>query len=286
MEWLNKWVYKRDLTKNLAKINKTIQEFYDTFVLNIDNIKLRPRCQCGRCKKPVKFSGFIYRGYNKFCSPFCEKSQQQKNLSKLGKHNSQNKEMMKLRSEKMKNGELNNNFTKKEFVEKRKNDIELGLIYNTFKDPEWQLKNRGKSRFISGQYFSIKQNKYINYDSSWELIYMIMLDFDKNVINYYKEKHVVNYINSKDQKLHKYFLDFEVVYKDRIELHEIKPLRLTKKQITIDKSIAAKKLAEELNCIYKFITEKDLELNFESDEKKGIYFKTLRKNKKWKQLFT
>lgn len=67
----------------------------------------------------------------------------------------------------------------------------------------------------------------IEYRSSWELKYMMMLDNDPSVIKWSSEETVIPYRSPKDNRIHRYFVDFYVKKKtDKgiIEfLVEIKP---------------------------------------------------------------
>ncbi len=67
----------------------------------------------------------------------------------------------------------------------------------------------------------------IEYRSSWEFHYMMQLDGDPSVISWSSEEITINYKSPKDNKIHRYFVDFYVKKKtDKgiIEfLVEIKP---------------------------------------------------------------
>lgn len=66
------------------------------------------------------------------------------------------------------------------------------------------------------------------YRSSWELTVMNLLDQHPNVINWASESVAIPYKNPLTGKMHQYFPDFLIIYKDkhgkkRAELVEVKP---------------------------------------------------------------
>jgi len=85
-------------------------------------------------------------------------------------------------------------------------------------------------------------NKII-FRSSWELNALKFFDSSPSILKYASEEIKIPYIKPTDGRIHHYFPDFLIVYKDkygqiRKELLEIKPLkevRLTKKSTVYDK---------------------------------------------------
>lgn len=91
---------------------------------------------------------------------------------------------------------------------------------------------------IEGKFKPKYPNKYkgdvnnIIYRSSYELKYMMLLDHDKNVINWGSETIIIPYRSPKDNKIHRYFMDFIVTRinsngKKETVLIEIKPYKQT-----------------------------------------------------------
>jgi hypothetical protein len=121
----------------------------------------------------------------------------------------------------------------------------------------------------------------IIYRSSWELRFMIWADEKPNVIKWRSEETVIPYISPIDNKLHRYFVDFQIQIKDKTGvlktyLIEIKPeiqtkppvvqRRVTKRYleevVTWGKNEAkwkaAKEYAKDRGWEFLIITEKNL----------------------------
>ena len=131
----------------------------------------------------------------------------------------------------------------------------------------------------SGKYVG---SNFTQYRSSWELKFCRWADLNENVLAWGSENIIVPYINPLDNKVHRYFVDNYVVFKDskgekQKFLIEIKPSKqvekpissLRKKQSTVlyeqttwitnqAKWEAAKKWAEKKGCQFIILTEKEL----------------------------
>ena len=117
----------------------------------------------------------------------------------------------------------------------------------------------------------------IVFRSSWEYLLMKWLDENNKIIHWSSESVIVPYLYRLDQKMHRYFVDFEFKYEDgRRFLIEVKPKKYTrlpekpKRQTkryleeiytytkNEDKWLAAKKYAEERGWIFAVWTEETL----------------------------
>jgi len=144
-----------------------------------------------------------------------------------------------------------------------------------------------KTYFTQGIYHPTNKEKYIGtndprYLSSWELKFFRWADNNPNILFWGSENVIVPYINPLDGKVHRYFVDNYIVFKDKHGDHkkfliEIKPSkqvikpteRGNKKKSTIlheqitwitnqAKWEAAKKWASKKNCEFIILTEKEL----------------------------
>lgn len=97
---------------------------------------------------------------------------------------------------------------------------------------------RAKPKYKQGIYKPINKVKYkgstpIVYRSGLELSYMRFLDNNSSIVSWGSESVVVPYLKPTDGKMHKYFIDFNFVIKDRRGkthkfLIEVKPARQCK----------------------------------------------------------
>jgi hypothetical protein len=146
------------------------------------------------------------------------------------------------------------------------------------------------ARFQQGYYKIKHKEKYlgdpakVRYMSSWELSFFNFLDNNPNVIQWSSEEIPINYIKPTDGKVHKYFPDVFMCYKNKRgeikwELIEIKPKQQTRapkrtskhrlyEQLTYAVNVAKWKAAQQW-CInqtqltgktitFKIITEQQL----------------------------
>lgn len=138
-----------------------------------------------------------------------------------------------------------------------------------------------EQRFVQGYYHPKHPEKYIGdlnkiiFRSSWELKFNQFLDSNPNVINWGSESVAIPYIKPTDQRVHKYYPDYFVVYKDKNgiehrEMIEIKPLKQAKlskranlyEQVTYAINVAkwesAKRWCDQHGITFRVVTEKEL----------------------------
>ena len=143
--------------------------------------------------------------------------------------------------------------------------------------------------FHQGIFKPINYKKYIGkgnptYRSGWELKFFRWADLNENILAWGSENIVIRYLNTLDSKVHRYFVDNYIIFKDKNGnknkfLIEIKPSRQTnrpvktkyKKQKTIlyerkmyiqntAKWKAANIWAKKNNCKFLILTEKELNI--------------------------
>lgn len=93
--------------------------------------------------------------------------------------------------------------------------------------------------FYKGRYKPTNYQKYdgdptnIIYRSSWELKFMVWVDNNPSIIKWKSEETVIPYICPSDNKIHRYFVDFQIQTRQKdgslkTFLVEIKPEKQTK----------------------------------------------------------
>ena len=151
------------------------------------------------------------------------------------------------------------------------------------------MSDRNNKRYKQGIYRPVNRKKYLGsrdptYRSSWELKFFKWADINENVISWGSENVVIPYISPLDKRLHRYFVDNFVIFKDskgeKIKfLIEIKPstsvlkpvLSEKKKQSTMmyeqrtwvinqAKWKAAEKWAGDKGYQFLILTEKELNI--------------------------
>jgi hypothetical protein len=138
--------------------------------------------------------------------------------------------------------------------------------------------------YLQGLYKPQHPEKYIGdvnkitYRSSWELKFNKFLDNNPNITYWGSEVIAIPYIKCTDQKVHNYFPDYFIVFKDKNgqehkELIEIKPASQTKltkrsnlyEQITYAINVAkwesAKRWCDHNGVVFRILTEKELFTN-------------------------
>ena len=121
----------------------------------------------------------------------------------------------------------------------------------------------------------------IIYRSSWELTFMQFLDQNSSILNWGSEIIAIPYIKPTTGKVHKYYPDFWVKYKNKKgvmvqELIEVKPEKQTKQPTTVGKNRktqlyeavtftintakwkAAKLFCDKYNMTWKILTERQI----------------------------
>ena len=63
--WIERYVSKNFLSRELSKINKTVQNYYDRWILNITVPSQRPRCKARGCSNEVMFQKGIDLNYRR-----------------------------------------------------------------------------------------------------------------------------------------------------------------------------------------------------------------------------
>lgn len=63
---IDRWIHKSALGRELEKLGKSVQGYYDRWFLNITVPSDRPRCSNPNCNREARFLAF-YRGYSNWC---------------------------------------------------------------------------------------------------------------------------------------------------------------------------------------------------------------------------
>ena len=145
------------------------------------------------------------------------------------------------------------------------------------------------NKYKQGIYRPINTEKYLGktnpvYRSGWELKFFRWADINPNILAWGSENIIIPYINPLDQKVHRYFVDNFIVFKDKDGnkqklLIEIKPSRQTIQPVTTKgkhkktilyeqttwitnqaKWTAAKEWAKKKNMEFIILTEKELNI--------------------------
>jgi len=133
-------------------------------------------------------------------------------------------------------------------------------------------RKRRKGRFDRGFYHPVNEGKYIKpidrtmnagpypeYRSSWEKVFMKYIDYSDNIKSWGTEPFAIKYVSPKDNRFHRYFVDFVLVMQDGSKhLIEIKPLSQCKNPINLAKWEAAKAYCASIGATFTVITEVDL----------------------------
>ena len=120
----------------------------------------------------------------------------------------------------------------------------------------------GQTKYLSGDFYSKKNNTEYFYRSSYELKCFLDLENDPTVDSYVSEGMSLPYKDSKGST-RTYIPDLLILYKDgSMCVWEIKPLEMTKDADVQLKAEACKKYLKQkftdIKVDYKFITETDL----------------------------
>ena len=96
-------------------------------------------------------------------------------------------------------------------------------------------------RFRQGIFNPTNPKKYVGknnpiYRSGWELKFFRWADLNENILAWGSENIIIPYLNPLDGKVHRYFVDNYIIFKDKYGnknkfLIEIKPSKQTKKPI-------------------------------------------------------
>lgn len=141
--------------------------------------------------------------------------------------------------------------------------------------------------YLQGKFTPKNPSKYVGdvsniiYRSSWELKVMIFFDTNPNILKYGSEELIIPYISPVDNLPHRYYTDFAVQYKTKLNeikkaIVEIKPLsqckppemksKVTKRYITETKTYLvnqakwkfAKEWCSKNGWDFLILTEKDI----------------------------
>ena len=120
----------------------------------------------------------------------------------------------------------------------------------------------GKSKYITGKFYSKKNEDYYEYKSSYELAYFMQLEANDEVINFMYEPFEIAYIDSNNSR-RMYRPDLLILYKSGLVLiAEIKPEAMLGDYDVQAKASAARAYIKDnyknIKIEYKFITEKML----------------------------
>jgi hypothetical protein len=144
----------------------------------------------------------------------------------------------------------------------------------------YKIKNISKFIIPIDEHMCSYKDGFIQYKSSLEKNAIIYFDKNPNIIKFSLEPFPIKYIKPTDNKIHRYYIDFYVEFKNKKFLIEvkpykqlfepIKPLKNTKKaQVNYKKSLmtwainlakwkAAKEFCLKNNMEFIFLTEKHL----------------------------
>lgn len=138
------------------------------------------------------------------------------------------------------------------------------------------------AKYKQGLYTPINVEKYlgdptkVRYMSSWELRMFQFLDNNPNILKWGSEEIKIPYIKPTDKKVHMYWPDFFIIYKDKQgrikqELIEVKPLKQTKPPrknasmyekltyaVNCSKWQAAAEWCKQNNVEFRLLTEKQI----------------------------
>jgi len=129
-------------------------------------------------------------------------------------------------------------------------------------------------KYLKGKYQPKNIKKYegdptqIYHRSSWELSVMLWCDTNPNVIKWSSENVIVPYLSPIDKKIHRYFIDFKIKFKNhKTILVELKPYNQTQEPQR-KKKITKKYLEEFLTYVknkakWKSANEYALDKNYE-----------------------
>lgn len=253
---LNKRVGCTHLGKILKKtLNKSIQDYYDRWFLNITTPSQRPRCRSHhngiKCNKFVPFKGIGKGGYRIYCSKSCCMSSDEyiKAQSNTGI------ERYKDPLNRKKTGDAVRKSVTPEHRKKLSESIRRAKLNN-----KTEVRSYSSHRGISSSIFSKYEGITIYFDSNWERKFFIDLserDDIESIIRRYTPR--IWYFAKDDNEFHAYTPDFLIIYKSgRKELIEIKPERFSKSQRVQDKKLYSERYCLE-NGIdeYRIITEND-----------------------------
>ena len=117
------------------------------------------------------------------------------------------------------------------------------------------MKNNNRNKFKQGVYKPVNIEKYIGkklpiFRSGWELKFFKWADCNENILKWGSENVIIPYLSPLDNKVHRYFVDNFIIFKDRNGnnnkfLIEIKPSKQTKRPVRSKKKKSSTMLYEQ-----------------------------------------
>lgn len=227
----DKWISFAYFSKHISKFGYTTQLYYDVVVLGIDDISKRPKCR--NCGKPTRFNS-LSRGYFSFCDLSCTAIWGNKVPSKRAN--------------------VSKALTGKKLTKEHRHSLSVGAIRRIIKSGS----KNGMYKSKHGNYKPVKSFDTLTYDSSWELLFMKLMDNNKSVISIRRANFKIPYKDSNKEDRN-YIPDFIITLINGDEvLVEIKPQRLRDKFNNFEKYLAGKKFCYKNNLKYLILTENEL----------------------------
>ena len=141
------------------------------------------------------------------------------------------------------------------------------------------MKNNNRNKFKQGVYKPVNIEKYIGkklpiFRSGWELKFFKWADCNENILKWGSENVIIPYLSPLDNKVHRYFVDNFIIFKDRNGnnnkfLIEIKPSKQTKRPVRSKKKKSSTMLYEQKTYVVNVAKWKAAQ---EWADKKGYKF--------------
>ena len=141
------------------------------------------------------------------------------------------------------------------------------------------MKNNNRNKFKQGVYKPVNIEKYIGkklpiFRSGWELKCFKWADCNENILKWGSENVIIPYLSPLDNKVHRYFVDNFIIFKDRNGnnnkfLIEIKPSKQTKRPVRSKKKKSSTMLYEQKTYVINVAKWKAAQ---EWADKKGYKF--------------
>ena len=123
------------------------------------------------------------------------------------------------------------------------------------------IRNRNKGSYVSGMFWSSKNNREYIFRSTYEFAYFYILEQTDDVMSYIVEPFHLPYKHPFNGKIRKYYPDIMVLYRDgTMKLLEIKPASMVTDPVVARKASAARAhlLRNNIPATFEFITEEDI----------------------------
>lgn len=287
--WLNRWISSRFISSYLFKIDKSVQDYYDRWFLNITVPSDRPKCPyCGR---NLWFKE-LCSGYLKTCgSNECEKKRKKEKNSQSYREG--RRKMPKKQYSISTNNGLVNTIDKinvrRDIIEEgnrrkkedRKQEISRNRLltnghfarlvskYVTLPENPLNKNNQRKRkgspwRGINSSIYSDYEKKIIYFDSDWERIfYFYLINFERDNIEIIYRRSTIRIpyiIDDEDNTIHHYTPDFILKYKTGIEeIVEIKPEYRLNDKVTKIKINELSNVCYLTGTKFRLVTDKEIE---------------------------